>query len=261
MGNLDGRVCMITGAARGIGRGLALRLAEDGAAVCVADLNGDGAETVAEEVKDSGGAALGVQLDVTDRPSVATGIGQAVAKFGRLDVFFNNAGVSMPHHFMDVEEEDFERIMRINALGVLIGMQEAAAQFKRQESGGKIVNTASIAGKVGFGLFAAYCASKFAVVALTQAGAQDLAADGITVNAFSPGVVDTELWEQLDGQFMELGETDRPRQSLEEFSASIPLGRLSTPDDIVGLCSFLASADSDYITGQSISVDGGMLMN
>ena len=134
MGNLDGRVCMITGAARGIGRGLALRLAEDGAAVCVADLNGDGAETVAEEVKDSGGAALGVQLDVTDRPSVATGIGQAVAKFGRLDVFFNNAGVSMPHHFMDVEEEDFERIMRINALGVLIGMQEAAAQFKRQES-------------------------------------------------------------------------------------------------------------------------------
>ena len=99
------------------------------------------------------------------------------------------------------------------------------------------------------------------MVALTQAGAQDLAADGITVNAFSPGVVDTELWEQLDGQFMELGETDRPRQSLEEFSASIPLGRLSTPDDIVGLCSFLASADSDYITGQSISVDGGMLMN
>jgi meso-butanediol dehydrogenase/(S,S)-butanediol dehydrogenase/diacetyl reductase len=261
MGKLDGRTCLITGAARGIGQGIALRLAEEGAKVGVADLDGDGAGAVAEEIRAAGGEALGIACDVGDRDSVHAAIAAAVGEFGRLDVLFNNAGISKTQHFLEVSEVDFNRIMRVNGLGVLFGMQEAIEQFKRQSGGGKIVNTASIAGKEGFPLFPAYCASKFAVMALTQAGARDLAGTGITVNAFCPGVVDTKLWEQLDGEFLELGETERPGQSLEEFGANILVGRLSSPQDIAGLAVFLASADSDYITGQAINIDGGMLVH
>jgi meso-butanediol dehydrogenase / (S,S)-butanediol dehydrogenase / diacetyl reductase len=260
MGKLDGRACMITGAARGIGRGIALRLAREGAGVCVADLNGEGAEAVAEEIRAAGGRAFGTGCDVGQRDSVSAAIEATIAELGRLDVLFNNAGISKTQHFLEITEEDWERIMRVNALGVLFGMQEAARRMKEQ-GGGKIVNTASIAGKEGFPLFPAYCASKFAVVSLTQSGARDLAGDGITVNAFCPGVVETELWEQLDDEFIELGETERPGQSLEEFSEGILVGRLSTPEDIAGLAVFLASEDSDYITGQAINVDGGMLVH
>jgi meso-butanediol dehydrogenase/(S,S)-butanediol dehydrogenase/diacetyl reductase len=151
--------------------------------------------------------------------------------------------------------------MRVNGLGVMLGIQEAAEQYRRQRGGGKIVNTASIAGKEGFPLFPAYCASKFAVVGLTQSAARGLAEYGITVNAFCPGVVTTELWEQLDDEFIALGETQRKGQALEEFGANILVGRLSAPEDIAPLAVFLASADSDYITGQAINVDGGMLVH
>lgn len=261
MGKLDGRTCVITGAARGIGQGIARRLAEEGAGVCVADLDAEGAEAVAGEIRDGGGAAIGRGCDVGDRDDLERTIAAAVEELGGLDVLFNNAGISKTQHFLEVTEEDFNRIMRVNGLGVLFGMQLAAEQFKRQGGGGKIVNTASIAGKEGFPLFPAYCASKFAVMALTQAGARDLAAERITVNAICPGVVETELWQQLDGEFLELGETERPGQSLEDFGQSILVGRLSTPDDIAGLAVFLASSDSDYVTGQAINIDGGMLVH
>jgi meso-butanediol dehydrogenase/(S,S)-butanediol dehydrogenase/diacetyl reductase len=174
---------------------------------------------------------------------------------------FNNAGVSQTAHFMDITEDDYERIMRVNARGVFLGIQEAARQFIAQNSGGKIVNTASIAGKEGFPLFAHYSASKFAVIGLTQAAARALATERITVNAFCPGVVTTELWEQLDSEFIAIGETSRPGQSLEEFGANILAGRLSVPEDIVPLAAFLASADSDHMTGQSINIDGGMIVH
>jgi meso-butanediol dehydrogenase / (S,S)-butanediol dehydrogenase / diacetyl reductase len=261
VGRLDGRNCMITGAGRGIGRGIALRLGADGAAVCIADLDGASAEGVARGIADAGGDAIGVECDVAERDSVRTAIGATVEAFGSLDVLFNNAGISQTKRFMEITEDEFNRIMRVNGLGVLIGIQEGARQMQSQGGGGKIVNTASIAGREGFPLFAHYSASKFAVVALTQAAARTLGGDGITVNAFSPGVVDTELWDQLDREFIEIGETERPRQSLEEFGAGILLGRLSTPDDIAGLASFLASGDSDYITGQAITVDGGMVFH
>ena len=261
MGKLDGRACVVTGAARGVGKGIAERLASEGAAVGVADLNGAGAEAVADEIRAGGGTAVGVGCDVGDRSSFEAALATAVAELGRLDVLFNNAGISKTQHLMEVSEDDFNRIMRVNALGVLFGTQIAVEQFRRQGGGGKIVNTASIAGKEGFPLFPAYCASKFAVVALTQAGARDLAGDKITVNAFCPGVVATELWDQLDDEFIELGETERKGQSLEEFGESILVGRLSTPEDIAGLAVFLASSDSDYITGQAINVDGGMLVH
>lgn len=258
---LDGRTCMITGAARGIGQGVAKRLGAEGASVCVADLNDEGAGAVAEEIRAAGGRAIGVGCDVGERESVRAAIASTVAEFGRLDVLFNNAGISKTQHFLEVTEEDWNRIMRVNGLGVLFGMQEAAKQMKAQGGGGKIVNTASIAGKEGFPLFPAYCASKSAVISMTQSGARDLAGDGITVNAFCPGVVSTKLWDQLDSEFLELGETERPGQSLEDFGAGILLRRLSTPKDIAGLAVFLASTDSDYMTGQAINIDGGMLVH
>jgi len=261
MGKLDGRSVVITGAARGIGAGLAKRLGAEGASVTVADLNAEGAEQVAGGVRDAGGRAIGVGCDVGDRDSVKATLDAAVGEFGRLDVLFNNAGISKTQHFLEVTEDDFNRIMRVNGLGVLFGMQEAAKIYKEQGDGGKIVNTASIAGKEGFPLFPAYCASKSAVVSLTQSGARDLGGEGITVNAFCPGVVTTELWDQLDEDSRKVGETDREGQLLEEFSEGIPVGRTSTPEDIAGLAVFLASGDSDYITGQSINVDGGMLVH
>ncbi|MBS1844841.1 MAG: acetoin reductase [Actinobacteria bacterium] len=261
MGKLDGRTIVITGAARGIGQGVARRLAAEGANVAVADLNAEGAANVAEEITAAGGRAIGIGADVGDRASVKAALGAAVTEFGRLDVLFNNAGISKTQHFLEVTEDDYNRIMRVNGLGVLFGIQEAAKIFQGQGGGGKIVNTASIAGKEGFPLFPAYCASKFAVVSMTQSAARDLAGDHITVNAFCPGVVTTELWDQLDRESRDVGETETEGQLLEQFSEGILVGRTSTPEDIAGLCVFLASTDSDYITGQSINVDGGMLVH
>jgi len=261
MGKLDGRTVVITGAARGIGQGVAQRLGAEGANVVVADLNEEGAKATAASIADAGGKAIGVGCDVGDRDSVKAALDAAVAEFGRLDVLFNNAGISKTQHFMEVTEEDYDRIMRVNGKGVLFGIQEATRIFQSQGDGGKIINTASIAGKEGFPLFPAYCASKFAVVSLTQSGARDLSGEGITVNAFCPGVVTTELWDQLDQDSRNVGETEREGQLLEEFSEGIPVGRTSTPEDIAGLAVFLASADSDYITGQAINVDGGMLVH
>ncbi|MGH2940521.1 MAG: glucose 1-dehydrogenase [Solirubrobacterales bacterium] len=261
MGKLDGRSIAITGAARGIGRGVAQRLAAEGANVTVADLDGEGAAAVAAEIRDAGGNALGVGCDVGERASITTALDAATGEFGRLDVLFNNAGISKTQHFMEVTEDDWARIMRVNGLGVLFGIQEATKVFRSQGGGGKIVNTASIAGKEGFPLFPAYCASKSAVVSLTQSAARDLAVDHVTVNAFCPGVVTTELWDQLDQESRDVGETETEGQLLQEFSEGILVGRTSTPEDIAGLCVFLASADSDYITGQAINVDGGMLVH
>jgi meso-butanediol dehydrogenase/(S,S)-butanediol dehydrogenase/diacetyl reductase len=261
MGKLDGRTIVITGAARGIGAGVAQRLGAEGASVAVVDLNADGAEATAASIRDAGGKAIGLGADVGDRASIKAALDAAVAEFGRLDVLFNNAGISKTQHFMEVTEEDYDRIMRVNGKGVLFGIQEATRIFRSQGGGGKILNTASIAGKEGFPLFPAYCASKFAVVSMTQSAARDLSPEGITVNAFCPGVVTTELWDQLDQDSRNVGETETEGQLLEEFSEGIPVGRTSTPEDIAGLCVFLASADSDYITGQAINVDGGMLVH
>lgn len=258
--DLNGTSIIVTGAGRGIGAAIAADLAARNARVAVADLDRDSAGTVASQIVERGGQAKAFEVDAASRDSVRALIGDVVEAYGRLDVMFNNAGISKTIKFLDTTEEDFDRIMRVNGRGVMIGIQEAARQMIAQGGGGKIINTASIAGKQGYPLFAAYCASKFAVVALTQAAARALAEHKITVNCFAPGVVKTELWTQLDGEFMSLGLTREAGQAINEFSASILLGRPSLPADIVGTTTFLASAASDYMTGQTLMIDGGMVL-
>lgn len=254
---LTGRTVLVTGAARGIGAAISRGMAAEGAAVIVTDQDADGAAKVAAAIVEAGGQACHAMADVTDRPSVRSAIDTAVATYGRLDVYFNNAGFNNPEKFLDITEQVWDRIMRVNAFGVLVGTQEAASRFVAQGGGGKIVNTASIAGRQGFASFAAYSASKAAVISLTQAGARALAEHKITVNAFSPGVVRTPLWEQLDADLTRIGEGD---SGFDSMSAQILLARPAEPADIVPTALFLASADSDYITGQVVAIDGGMIL-
>jgi meso-butanediol dehydrogenase/(S,S)-butanediol dehydrogenase/diacetyl reductase len=253
-GRVQDTVVVVTGAARGIGAGIGRGLAAEGAKVVVADLDADGAAATADAI-----GAFAVDVDVADRGSVQRLIRRTVEEFGQLDVIFNNAGVSRPERFLDITEESFERIMRVNVLGVLIAMQEAARQFIAQGHGGKIVNTASIAARQGFPDFAHYCASKAGVVSFTQAAAREWAEHDITVNAFAPGVVDTPLWDDLDAVLAERDHKARG-EPIAEFSAGILRGRPARPEDIVPTALFLASADSDYMTGQVVMIDGGMVL-
>jgi meso-butanediol dehydrogenase/(S,S)-butanediol dehydrogenase/diacetyl reductase len=268
-GRLAGRACIVTGAARGIGRAIGDALLAEGARVCFADLDGAGAAAAAEaanaRLNGRAGDAMSHGVDVRERGEVREMIARVVERFGRLDVKFNNAGVNRPMNLMDVTEENWRFIMDVNGLGCLIGTQEAARQMIAQGRGpdgmaGKIVNTASIAARQGFGNVAPYCASKFAVVSLTQSGARDLAPHGITVTGFAPGVVATEMWEQVDRDLMEIGAAERPGQAMEEFAAGILKGRVAAPADITGTTTFLASRDSDYMTGQIVMIDGGMTL-
>ncbi|WP_425419433.1 SDR family oxidoreductase [Oricola indica] len=264
MGRVSGRSCIVTGAARGIGRAIGEALLDEGADVCFADIDGDTAEMAARENEEradrNGGKVAWAKVDVTEREQVQEMIEIAVSAFGKLDVKFNNAGINKPMNLLDVTEDNWNTIMKVNGLGVLIGMQEAAKQMIRQGTGGKIVNTASIASRQGFDNVAPYCASKWAVVSLTQSGARDLAKHKITVTGFAPGVVATEMWSQLDRDLMEIGASEREGQAIAEFSADILRGRVATPDDITGTTTFLASKESDYMTGQVVMIDGGMVL-
>jgi meso-butanediol dehydrogenase/(S,S)-butanediol dehydrogenase/diacetyl reductase len=254
---LEGRVAIVTGGGSGIGAAIARGLADEGAAVAVVDRDAAAADTVAAAIAATGGQAIAVASDVTDRASVAAAVAATAERFGRLDVVFNNAGFNEPMRFLDITEENFRAIMEVNALGVLIGTQEAARQFLAQGSGGKVVNTASIAGRTGFPDFAPYSASKAAVISLTQAAARALAPHGITVNAFAPGVVATPLWTKLDADLERMGAGDA---GFDSMAAGILLGRPAQPADLVPTAIFLAAPDSDYITGQVIPIEGGMIL-
>jgi len=269
MGRVSGRSCIVTGAAQGIGRAIGEALLDEGAAVCFADMNASQVAEVAEanaaRAEKAGGAVCHAAVNVTDRAQTRAMIDMVAERFGRLDVMFNNAGVNKPMNFLDVTEENWNFIMGVNGLGCMIGMQEAARQMIAQGRdadgmGGKIVNTASIASRQGFDNVAPYCASKFAVVSLTQSGARDLAKHGITVTGFAPGVVATEMWEQVDQDLMEIGAAERPGQAMEEFSSEILKGRVAAPQDVTGTTTFLAAKDSDYMTGQIVMIDGGMTL-
>ena len=252
---------VITGSASGIGRAIATSLAADGFSIVIADLDEARGLAAAMEIADTnGGKAIFHRVDVTDRATVRDAIDACKRQFGSINVMVNNAGFNKPEPFMEASEAVWHKIMDVNALGVMIGIQEAGKAMVAGGIKGKIINTASIAGRAGYPDFAPYCASKFAVVALTQAGARALAGNGITVNAFAPGVVDTPLWTQLDKDLMAMGASSRPGEAMEKFSTSILLGRVAQPADVVGTVRFLASPASDYMTGQVLMIDGGMIL-
>ena len=257
---LEDRVIMITGGAQGLGEGIARRLAAEGGAVVIADLNGELAESVADSLIAEGRRALAATVDVAERAQVQAAIKKTVDAFGKLDVMFNNAGFNKPVPFMEVDEKNFNDIMRVNAWGVMVCTQEAARKMMSHGHGGKIVNTASIAGRQGYAEFAPYCASKASVISLTQAAAREFAKHKITVNAFAPGVVVTPLWDGLEQDMIDKGVIKKKGEFIDSFSSSILLGYPSKPADLAGIAAFLASSDSDYITGQVIMSDGGMVL-
>lgn len=259
MPKLRDKSIVITGATGGIGAAIARALAADGAAITVADLAQDAADRLAGEITAAGGKAIGVAVDVRERAQVRAMLDKAAEAFGRVDVLFNNAGVAQTRPFLDITEEDWRFVTDVNALGVLIGMQEAVKTFRHQGGGGKIINTASIAAKQGYEPLAHYCASKFAVVAMTQAAARAFGKEGITANCFCPGVVATPMWDVIDKGFRDNKLTTKENEAFDTFAATAVLGRASRPDDLVGVARYLASSDSDFMTGQSLMVDGGMV--
>ena len=251
---------VITGAARGIGLAIARHAARTGYGVVIGDIDETAGMAAAESIGADGGRARFAKLDVTDRASVAAAIDTCADAFGFLHGMVNNAGFNRPLPFLEATEENWTQIMAVNGLGVLIGMQEAGKAMIAAGTRGKIVSTASMAGRAGFGDFAPYCASKASVISLTQAAAKTLAPHGICVNAFAPGIVDTELWDGLDRDMMAMGATSEPGEAMRTFAEGIPLGRVSLPEDVAGTVDFLLSAASDYMTGQCLMVDGGMIM-
>lgn len=260
-GQLDGRRIIVTGGGRGIGAAMAKALAKEGGHLLIADINEGIASETAAEIAHGGGRAAACKVDVRDRASVAAMIATAVKDLGGVDVLFNNAGIAQVRTFLDITEEDWRNVMDVNGLGVLIGMQEAARQMIAQGAGGSIVNTASIAGKQGYEPLAHYSASKFAVVALTQAGARAFAKHQIRVNAICPGVVATDMWKLIDQGFRDNKLTNRDNEAFETFAATALLGRGSRAEDMAGVAVFLAGAASEFMTGQTLLVDGGIVLD
>jgi len=239
-------VALVTGGGQGIGAGIARRLASDGFAVAVADIAAESARATAEEIDASGGRAMAVCVDVTDAASVSAAIEAVRATLGAVDVLVNNAGVVRIGSFLRMDEDDWDAVMDVNVKGVFL-VTRAVAPSMVQRRHGRIVNLASIVAYRVFGPYAAYHASKAAVVGLTQAFAMELAGKGVTVNAVAPGIIETPILDALGSQ-------DRRMQP-----SAIPAGRLGEPADIAGCVSFLASADASYVTGETIVVDGGLL--
>lgn len=261
---LAGKNVLITGGAQGMGAAIGEYYAAQGAKVCLGDVNLKGCEEVAARINADGGEAIAVTLDVTSREQTAAAVRATVEAFGSINVMLNNAGINKPLMFLDVTEENFRKIMDVNALGVLIGMQEAAKQMikqGKQDFPYKIINVGSILSRQAFDDVVPYAASKHAVLAMINGGAKALVEHNITVNGYGPGVVRTELWEQLDKDLVAIGKFEKEGQSMDQLAESmILMKRYSYPEDVVGSAAFLASAESDYMTGQLFMIDGGMIM-
>ncbi|OSQ43119.1 SDR family NAD(P)-dependent oxidoreductase [Thalassospira sp. MCCC 1A01428] len=261
---LKGKTVLITGGAQGMGAAIGEYYAAQGARVCLGDINLAGCQDVAKRINDAGGEAIAVTLDVTKRDQMAAAVAATVAAFGSINVMLNNAGINKPMMFLDITEENFQQIINVNALGVLIGMQEAAKQMIKQgkENGPyKIINVGSILSRQAFDDVVPYACSKHAVLAMINGGAKALSAHNITVNGYGPGVVRTELWEQLDKDLVAIGKFEKEGQSMDELAQNmILMKRYSYPEDVIGSAAFLASHESDYMTGQLFMVDGGMVM-
>jgi meso-butanediol dehydrogenase/(S,S)-butanediol dehydrogenase/diacetyl reductase len=256
--SIDGKVILVTGAGQGIGRAIALRLARDGGHIAVVDINDSNTGAVAEEVRGIGRKATTFKADVTKREDVYAAVDHAEKELGGFDIMVNNAGIAQVQPLADVTPKEVEKILKVNVEGVLWGIQAAAKKFKQRKQKGKIISASSIAGHDGFAMLGVYSATKFAVRALTQAAAKEFASDGITVNAYCPGIVGTDMWVEIDKRFSEI--TGTPiGETYKKYVEGIALGRAQTPEDVAAFVSFLAGPDSDYMTGQAPLIDGGLV--
>ena len=260
MGRVQDRVVIVTGGAGGIGAAACQAIAAEGGKVVVADLDSTAARAVADAILTDGGVADSVGVDVTDRSQVRAMIETTVETFGAVNVIFNNAGMNRPRDFMEVDEENFEQIVRVNTWGVIVCTQEAARQMIAQGSGGKIINTGSIASRQGFWDFVPYCVAKFGVLAVTQATARGLIQHGITVNAFAPGVVDTPMWIGLNEDIRAIHDQSAEADPMSDFATGTLIGRPASPAELAPFLVYLASPESDYMTGQMYMVDGGQIL-
>lgn len=255
---IEGKTALITGAGQGIGRGIALRLAKDGANIGIVDMNEEKMMAVAKEVEALGRKATIFKADVSVRDEVFKAVDHVEEKLGGFDIMVNNAGIAQVKPLLDVNPEELEKIFRINVFGVLWGIQAAAKKLMDKKRKGKIISACSIAGHEGYAMLGVYSSTKFAVRGFTQAAAKEFASAGINVNCYCPGVVGTDMWTEIDKRFSEvtgakIGET------YDKYVGGIALGRAETPDDVASFVSYLASPDSDYMTGQSPLIDGGMV--
>lgn len=248
MGKLDGKVSIITGASSGIGRATALLFAKEGSSVVVADLKDKEGEETVSEIKKIGGNAIFVHTDVSSSEAVKNLVEAAVKEFGRLDVMYNNAGIEGPMAMTDKYPDDmFDKVIAINLKGAFNGIKHATAQMMKN-GGGSIINTASIAGIVGFAQSCAYCASKGGIIQLTKAAALEYAPKGIRINCIAPGVIHTPMIDRI-------AETNK--EMLEGLSQAHPIGRIGEPEEIAKTALHLASDDSSFTTGSVVVVDGG----
>jgi len=245
--NLEGKIALITGAAQGIGRDIALALAADGADIAVCDVNLEAAQKTAGDIEATGRKALALKVDVAASAEVTAMVEQAIAKFGRLDILVNNAGITRDGLILRMKDEDWDLVLSINLKGSFL-CSRAALKHMTKQRGGTIINIASIVGAMGNAGQANYVASKAGLIGLTKTIAREYAARGVTANAVAPGFIDTAMTQAL------------PENVRQDLAKQIPMGKLGTPRDVANAVRFLASPQAAYITGQVIHVNGGMYM-
>jgi 3-oxoacyl-[acyl-carrier protein] reductase len=242
-----GKTALITGSARGIGRAIAERLADEGANVVISDVLVEAAEKTAEELKAKGVETMAIKADVSNIGDAGQLIEKAVEKFGQLDIVVNNAGITRDTLMLRMKESDWDMVLNVNLKGAFLVTQAASKIMMKQRSG-RIINISSVVGRMGNAGQTNYSASKAGLIGLTKSAAKELATRGITVNAIAPGFIKTEMTDKM------------PEAAKEKLSSAIPMGRLGLPEDIAAVTAFLASDDAAYITGQVLGVDGGLLM-
>jgi D-sorbitol dehydrogenase (acceptor) len=254
---LENKVAVVTGGARGIGAAICRRYAEEGARVVVADRRGDEAEALAGEL---GRGAIAIPFEATSRESIDALVARTTAEAGGIDILVNNAALFDLAPILEITEESYDAVFAVNVKGLLFTLQAAARRMVEQGRGGKIINMASQAGRRGEALVAVYCASKAAVISLTQSAGLDLIRHRINVNGIAPGVVDTPMWDRVDALFAKY--ENRPVGEKKRLvGEAVPYGRMGLPDDLAGAAVFLASADADYVVAQTLNVDGGNWMS
>lgn len=257
MSRLSGKTALITGSARGIGKAFAQAYVREGAKVAIADINLEAAQATAGQI---GKSAVAVSMDVTQQSSIDAAVDNTIGKLGHIDILVNNAALFTAAPIVDISREDYDRVFAVNFSGSLFTLQAVARHMIERGQGGKIINMASQAGRRGEALVAVYCATKAAIISLTQSAGMDLIRHGINVNAISPGVVDGEHWEGVDAFFARL-ENKAPGQKKKEVGQGVPFGRMGTAEDLTGMAVFLASREADYVVAQTYNVDGGQWMS